>query len=105
MDNLPEFKLKSPEEIKDFMSENRMVISDLVLNAIKKALREGALNMPVMKIIIQDLPVAIVTVDRNNFNDSLNKCLKIFEEDEQYEKCAEILKIIKNDLYLDFSIK
>jgi len=105
MDNLPEFELKSTDELKVFMSDQRLLISELTFKAIKKALKEGALYMPVMKIIVQELPIAIITVKRDKFNESLSKCLVHFEEVEQYEKCAEILKILKNDLYLDVDTK
>lgn len=105
MDNLPEFELKSADELKAFMVDNRLLISELTFEAIKKALKEDVLYMPVMKIIVHDLPVAVVTVKRDNFNESLSKCLKHFEEDEQYEKCAEIIKILRNDLYLDVDAK
>jgi hypothetical protein len=105
MGKLPEFELKSIDELKRFMTDQRLLISELTFEAIKKALKEGALYMPVMKIMVHDLPVAVITVKRDNFNESLNKCLKCFEEVEQYEKCADILKILKDDLYLDIDVK
>jgi hypothetical protein len=105
MDSLPEFELRSAEELKTFMTDQKLLISELTYSAIKRALQEGALYMPVMKIMVHDLPVAVITVKRDNFNESLNKCLKCFEEVEQYEKCADILKILKDDLYLDIDVK
>lgn len=105
MENLPEFELNSTDELKQFMADQKLLISELTFDAIKKALKEGALYMPVMKIIVHDLPIAIITVKRDKFNESLSKCLTHFEEDEQYEKCAEIVKILRNDLYLDVDAK
>jgi hypothetical protein len=104
-DNIPRFELESASEIETFMAENRLMISELILEAIKKALKQGILDMPIMKLVIHDLPVAIVTVKRDSFNDSLSKCLKYFEEAEEYEKCAEIMKMLKNDLDFDVDLK
>jgi hypothetical protein len=53
--------------------------------------------MPVMKLKIHDMPLAVITVKRENFDESLNKCLLHFQEAEYYEKCAEIINMLKDE--------
>jgi len=97
MIDLPEFELNSHEELKDFLDDNRLQISLLTFEAIKKAMDEELMYMPVMKIKIHELPLAVITVKRENFDVSLNKCLLHFQEAEYYEQCAEILELLKDE--------
>jgi len=97
MIDLPEFELNSHEELKDFLDDNRLQISLLTFEAIKKAMDEELMYMPVMKIKIHELPLAVITVKRENFDESLNKCLLHFQEAEYYEQCAEILELLKDE--------
>jgi hypothetical protein len=97
MTDIPEFELSSHEELKEFLDSNRLQISMLTFDAIKKALNEDLMYMPVMKLKIHDLPLAVITVKRDNFDESLNKCLLNFQEAEYYEMCAEILEILKDE--------
>jgi hypothetical protein len=93
--DIPEFELNDPAELRGFLQEHRVQISLLTFDAIKKALSEDLLYMPVMKLKIHDMPLAVITVRRENFDESLNKCLLNFQEAEMYELCAEILHILK----------
>ena len=95
--DIPEFELNKPEDIREFLDEHRLQISMLTFDAIKKALDEDLLYMPVMKLKIHDMPLAVITVRRENFDESLNKCLLHFQEAEYYEQCAEILEILKDE--------
>jgi hypothetical protein len=97
INEIPEFELSKPEDLRGFLDDNRLQISMLTFNAIKKALDEDLLYMPVMKIKIHDMPLAVITVKRENFDESLNKCLLHFQEAEHYEECAEILKILNDE--------
>lgn len=97
MTDLPEFELSSHEELKEFLDDNRLQISMLTFDAIKKALDEDLMYMPVMKLKIHELPLAVITVKRENFDESLNKCLLNFQEAEYYEMCAEILELLKDE--------
>jgi len=97
MIDLPEFELNSHEELKDFLDDNRLQISLLTFEAIKKAMDEELMYMPVMKLKIHELPLAVITVKRENFDESLNKCLLHFQEAEYYEQCAEILELLKDE--------
>jgi hypothetical protein len=97
MTDLPEFELNSHEDLKEFLDDNRLQISMLTFDAIKKALDEDLMYMPVMKLKIHELPLAVITVKRENFDESLNKCLLNFQEAEYYEMCAEILELLKDE--------
>jgi hypothetical protein len=97
IEELPEFEIQNVEELKEFFDSHRLQISMLTFEAIKRALNEDLTYMPVMKIKVHDLPLAVITVKRENFDDSLNKCLKNFQEAELYEKCAEIVELLKDE--------
>jgi len=97
MNFLPEFELNKPEEIQDFLDHHRIEISTLTLDAIKRAVKEDLLYMPIMKLIIHQIPVAVITVYRENFDESLRKCLMHFQEAEYYEQCAEIVKLLNDE--------
>jgi hypothetical protein len=97
INQIPEFELDRPEELREFLDANRLQISMLTFDAIKTALDEDLLYMPVMKLKIHDMPLAVITVRRENFEESLNKCLLHFQEAEYYEECAEILNILKDE--------
>jgi hypothetical protein len=97
MDNLPEFELNDPEEMREFLEDNRVEISILTLDAVKKAMDLDALYMPVMRIKMGDLPLAVITVKRENFDTTLKKCLENLQEAEEYELCAEIINIMKDE--------
>jgi hypothetical protein len=94
---LPEFEIPNAEDLKDFFDSHRLQISLLTFDAIKKAMDENLMYMPVMKIKVHELPLAVITVKRDNFDDSLNKCLRNFQEAELYEKCAEIVELLKDE--------
>lgn len=97
IEELPEFEIQSAEELKEFFDTHRLQISTLTFDAIKRALDEDLTYMPVMKVKVHDLPLAVITVRRENFDDSLNKCLKNFQEAELYEKCAEIVQLLRDE--------
>ena len=97
IEELPEFEIQNVEELKEFFDSHRLQISTLTFDAIKRALDEDLTYMPVMKIKVHELPLAVITVKRENFDDSLNKCLKNFQEAELYEKCAEIVELLKDE--------
>lgn len=97
MDNLPEFEISDPAEMRAFLEDNRVQISKLTLDAIKKAVEQDLLYMPVMSIKMGDLPIAVITVKRENFDTSLLKCLDNLQEAEEYELCAEIVNLMKDE--------
>ena len=97
MDNLPEFEINDPAEMREFLEDNRVEISMLTLDAVKKAVDNDMLHMPVMRIKMGDLPLAVITVKRENFETTLNKCLYTLQEAEEYELCAEIVKLLKDE--------
>ena len=97
MNFLPEFELNKPEEMQDFLDHHRIEIATLTLEAIKRAVSEDLLYIPIMKLKIQQIPVAVITVYRENFDESLQKCLLHFQDAEYYEQCAEIVKLLKDE--------
>jgi hypothetical protein len=97
MENLPEFEIGDPSAMREFLEEAKVEISLLTFNAVKKAVDEDAMYMPVMRIKMGDLPLAIITVKREHFDTSLQKCLENLQEAEYYEECAEIVKLLKDE--------
>lgn len=97
MENLPEFEIGDPSEMRAFLEDARVQIALLTLDAVKRAVEEDLMYMPVMRIKMGDLPLAVITVKRENFDTSLLKCLENLQEAEYYEECAEIVKLLKDE--------
>ena len=97
MENLPEFEIGDPSEMRAFLEDARVQIALLTLDAVKRAIEEDLMYMPVMRIKMGDLPLAVITVKRENFDTSLLKCLENLQEAEYYEECAEIVKLLKDE--------
>ena len=97
MENLPEFEIGDPSEMRAFLEDARVQIALLTLDAVKRAIEEDLMYMHVMRIKMGDLPLAVITVKRENFDTSLLKCLENLQEAEYYEECAEIVKLLKDE--------
>jgi len=74
--------------------EKRIAVSKIIVDTIERGLNEDLLELPVMELCILDMPITIVTVQRERFAESLQKCLNHFLEAEEYEECARVVKLL-----------
>lgn len=96
-------KIKMAEEISVFDSEEfeRLVsdkdirISDALVDTVLKNLKGRKRHIHALSIMVeQEQMVYDITIDRKEFLSTLENSLPVYEEIEQFEKCAEVLKAI-----------
>ena len=96
-------KIKMAEEISVFDSEEfeRLVsdkdirISNALVDTVLKNLKGRKRHIHALSIMVeQDQMVYDITIDRNEFVSTLENSLPIYEEVEEFEKCAEVFKAI-----------
>ena len=95
--NIPSFEIESIESVSEFMYKERLTVSRLIIRAIEKGLEEHLLEIPVMKLCLFDMPITLIVINRERFTESLQKCLTYFEEAEEYEQCAYIVNLLKDE--------
>ena len=85
------------EEFEKLATSKDLEMAKAIVDAILKNLDTKKRFIHVLEVYIKSTySVFDITVDRNNFIDTLEKNLKIFEHHEMYEDCAEIVKAINS---------
>jgi hypothetical protein len=84
----------STEDFIKFTSSRKDEISYFIFNKIKSAI-ELDLNQATLFKINQSNLNMIIKLRENEWIKPLEKCLLLFESNEEYEKCQECLKMIK----------
>jgi len=93
--NLPCFNINNDIIDDDFYNMNSDKIAQLIYEAALKLIGNDFLEIQVCKLQFPDNKRGTAILNRDNFNETLNICLKIFEKLEQYEKCAKVLELLK----------
>ena len=90
-----EVTVKNSEELASLMDEGSYEISKSMVSNIIENLNTKKKRIHVISIYCEeDNSVYDLTLERNNFLDTLEKNLETFERHEDYEGCAEIQKAI-----------
>lgn len=91
-----EISVFNSEEFEKMVSQRDLRISQALVETILKNLNGRKRHLHCMSIsVINEETVYDITVDRQDFIETLENNLKIYEENELYEGCAEIVKAIK----------
>jgi len=94
--DVPIFFLNSKEEARDFYKNNKLKVALLSFNAIKVAMTNDLIEIPVLKFNANNI-IIVISLYRKEFDKILRSCIKVFEEFEEFEKCTEALNIINTD--------
>lgn len=90
-----EVTVKNSEELASLMDEGSYEISKSMVSNIFENLNTKKKRIHVISIYCEeDQAVYDLTLERSNFLDTLEKCLKTFERYEDYEGCTNIQKAI-----------
>lgn len=94
---LPVFLVKDENEAKNFYVNNQSKLIEIFIKNIKMGLEDDLLVVPSFKMLFsyQGAKYITVTIKRDNFDIILQHCLDYFHETEQYERCSEIIKLLK----------
>lgn len=91
-----EIKVKTYEEFKELIEGRNIEISRVIVEAIFKNINTNKKNIFIFHVNVLDEDAFYeLTLDRNDFVESLEKNLVIHEKYEEYEVCAKILDTIK----------
>ena len=90
------FKFESIEEFKNKIESKDISISVEVFNQIKKAFNDKRKRKQVtaFTLYIKNQMVEFI-LNRDQWVVSLNTCLSVFSENDMFEECIEIQKILK----------
>jgi hypothetical protein len=91
-----DFYFSNEDDEKDFLKNRKWLIHSLIIESIKKSISENLESIVVFRIIN---PVSnfIMTseIKKSDWLGSLEKSLSYYESVEEYEKCEEIIELIK----------
>lgn len=93
------FYIDDKADAEPFYIKNKKEVSELAFAAIKNGIAFDLLEVTAFRFNICGR-MASVNIKRDNFDKTLQKCIEVFEEYEEYEKCCEALKIINSDPFI-----
>jgi hypothetical protein len=91
-----EISVFDSEEFEDLISKKDIRISKALVETILKNLKGRKRHIHALSVLVeQEGTIYDITVDRKDFIETLKNNLPIYEKNELYEGCAEIVKAIK----------
>ena len=91
-----EISVFNSDEFEELVSQHDLRISKALVETILLNLKGRKKHLHALTVIIeQEQTIYDITVDRADFQKTLESNLPIYEKHELYEQCAEIVKAIK----------
>jgi hypothetical protein len=92
-----QFFFNDDDEEREFLLDNKNLICELIVTAIRKSFNEDKDEMEVFTSINSNRDYIMTTqVQRDDWGESLVKCLGYFLGEENYEWCDTIKKLKKD---------
>lgn len=93
---MKDFYFSNEEEEKDFLKNQKWLIHSLIIEGVKKSMKDG-LDEIVLFRIINPLSnfIMISELRKEDWFSSLSKSLEYFESVEEYEICSDVKKLLK----------
>ena len=89
--------IKSREDLNELLAGRDIKISKAVVKGVLDNLNSKKRFVHVLEIyLVEEDYVLDLTVEREDFVDTLEKNMEIHEENELYEECAQILKALNS---------
>ena len=87
--------INNENDEEEYLIEQQFQVHKKIYNGVKHSFKYGINTLHIFKII-NNLRgyTAILTVDRDNWVISLEKCLKYFLDVEEYELCDKVTKLL-----------
>ncbi len=93
---MKDFYFSNEDEEKDFLKNQRWLIHSLIIEGVKKSMDENLNEIVLFRIINPKNNFIMVSeLKKDDWVGSLSKSLEYFESIEEYEKCADIKKLLK----------
>ena len=91
-----EISVFDSEEFEELISQRDLRISKALVETILKNLKGRKRHLHALTVLVeQDQTIYDITVDRNDFITTLVQNLPVYEKNELYEGCAEIVTAVK----------
>ena len=91
-----EINVFDSDEFEELVSNRDLRISSALVEMILKNLNGRKRHLHALSVLVeQEQTIYDITIDRKEFITTLKSNLSIFEENELYEQCGEIVKAIK----------
>jgi hypothetical protein len=91
-----EINVFDSDEFEELVSNRDLRISSALVETILKNLNGRKRHLHALSVLVeQEQTIYDITIDRKEFITTLKSNLSIFEENELYEQCGEIVKAIK----------
>ena len=89
-----EISVFDSDEFEELVSNRDVRISKALVETILKNLKGRNRHLHALSVLVeQEQTIYDITVDREEFITTLNQNLPVLEENEDYETCAEIIKL------------
>lgn len=96
--DLPVYTLVTFQEFDNFIKGNPHKIAPLIFDQVKLAINEDLIQVPIFKVFFQATALILtVCIERNYFDESLEYTIEYFKGTEDYERCSEALKLIRDE--------
>ena len=91
-----EIEVRSMTDFQDLVDKKHFSISQAIVSSILSNLKTRRKNVHVLSVkCLEENTIFDITLERDNFSETLKENLKYFEDREMYEECAEISNAIK----------
>ena len=91
-----EISVFDSEEFEELISQRDLRISKALVETILKNLKGRKRHLHALTVLVeQDQTIYDITVDRNDFITTLEQNFPVYEKNELYEGCAEIVTAVK----------
>ena len=95
MNNEITFEFNTFEDASDFLKNEKLEVSYKLLDAISEGIKNNDLVVTALSLKANGR-IYSINIKRDNFNRTLDKCIKIFEDYEKYELCSFALELKNN---------
>ena len=96
MNKPKEIEVKSLYEFQDLVDKKHFSISQAIVSSILNNIKTRKKNVHVLSVkCTEENTIFDITLEKNNFVETLKENLPYFEEREMFEQCAEISNAIK----------
>jgi len=90
-----ELTVNNNDEFEDLINNQDIEVSEALVETILKNLKGRKRHLHALSVsVIEDGSIYDITIDRNDFEDTLIKHLPILEKHEMYEICSEVVKAL-----------
>ena len=91
-----EITVRDNDEFEEIIANHDLRVAKALVETILKNLKGRKRHLHALSVmVLNEATIYDITIDRKEFITTLEKNLPIYEKNELYEKCAEIVKAIK----------